>query len=142
MGKRAFTIAMLYTLFACVSLTINIGSQMLSMWFYKGEYAVETSIIIGTATGLPLRYLLEKRYIFSFKSKNILHDSRLFILYSFMGVFTTSIFWLTEYAFHLIFDDESMRYIGGIIGLTIGFYIKYRLDKKYVFINGDRKVRI
>lgn len=113
---------------------------MLSMWLYKGLYAIEISILAGTATGLPLRYLLEKRYIFSFKSDNIRHDGQLFVLYSFMGVFTTAIFWLTEYTFHLMFADESMRYIGGIIGLSIGFYVKYRLDKKYVFVSGNRKV--
>ena len=97
--KTAMSIAVLYVLFACLSTFINIGSQMLSMLAYKGPYAVEVSILVGTAAGLPLRYLLEKRYIFAFKSDNIVHDGRLFILYSFMGVFTTVIFWGTEYAF-------------------------------------------
>ena len=140
--KTAMTIAALYTLFATLSTFINIGSQMLSMWIYKGLYAVEISILIGTATGLPLRYLLEKHYIFAFKSDNIKHDGQLFVLYSFMGIFTTAIFWGTEYAFHLIFADESMRYIGGVIGLAVGFYVKYRLDKKYVFVIGTKKVMV
>jgi hypothetical protein len=26
-----------------------------------------------------------------------------------------------------------MRYLGGIIGLAIGYLTKYRLDKRYVF---------
>jgi hypothetical protein len=26
-----------------------------------------------------------------------------------------------------------MRYVGGCIGLAIGYVIKYRLDKRYVF---------
>ena len=34
----------------------------------------------------------------------------------------------------------TMRYIGGVIGLAIGFYVKYQLDKKFVFVSGDRKV--
>jgi putative flippase GtrA len=141
MPKKALTIAALYTLFASFSTLINISSQMLSIWIYKGSYAVEISILVGTATGLPLRYLLEKRYIFSFKSHNIKHDGQLFLLYSFMGVFTTAIFWVTEYAFHLIFADESMRYLGGVIGLAIGFYVKYCLDKKYVFVSGNQRVK-
>lgn len=140
MSKKALTIATLYTLFASLSTLINIGSQMLSMWVYKESYAVEISILVGTAAGLPLRYFLEKRYIFSFKSHNIRHDGQLFLLYSFMGVFTTAIFWVTEYTFHLIFADESMRYLGGVIGLVIGFYVKYGLDKKYVFVSGNQKV--
>jgi putative flippase GtrA len=135
MTKSATKIAVLYSLFAGLSTVVNIGSQMLSMLIYSGAYAVEISIFIGTLAGLPLRYFLEKRYIFSFESKNIKHDGQLFILYSFMGVFTTAIFWGTEYAFHLIFTTDVMRYIGGVLGLTIGYYIKYQLDKRFVFVN-------
>ena len=108
---------------------------MLSIWIYKGPLAVEISILVGTAMGLPLRYFLEKRYIFNFTSKNLVHDGQLFVFYSVMGVITTLIFWGTEYTFHLIYDTDVMRYLGGIIGLSIGFYVKYQLDKKYVFVN-------
>lgn len=139
MSKSATRIAVLYSLFAGLSTVVNIGSQMLSMLIYSGAYAVEISIFIGTLAGLPLRYFLEKRYIFSFESKNIKHDGQLFILYSFMGVFTTAIFWGTEYAFHLIFTTDVMRYIGGVLGLTIGYYIKYQLDKRFVFVNKSTK---
>ena len=142
MAKTAVSIAVLYTLFAAFSTVINIGTQMLSIWAYNGPYSVEVSILIGTAAGLPLRYLLEKRYIFAFKSNNIAHDGQLFVLYSFMGVFTTAIFWGVEYAFHLIFATDTMRYVGGVIGLAIGFYVKYQLDKKYVFVSGDKLVAV
>jgi putative flippase GtrA len=67
------------------------------------------------------------------------HDGRLFVFYSAMGVITTFIFWGTEYAFHLIYDTDVMRYLGGIIGLSIGFYVKYQLDKKYVFVNSSNE---
>ncbi len=140
MTKSATKIAVLYSLFACLSTGVNIGSQILSMLIYSGVYAVEISIFIGTIAGLPIRYFLEKRYIFSFQSKNIKHDGRLFILYSFMGVFTTAIFWGTEYTFHLIFTTDVMRYIGGILGLSIGYYIKYQLDKRFVFVDKSIKV--
>ena len=134
MTKTATKIAILYTLFAVVSTAINIGSQMISIWIYKGPLSVEISILVGTAMGLPLRYFLEKRYIFNFTSKNLVHDGKLFIFYSAMGVITTLIFWGTEYAFHLIYDTDVMRYLGGVVGLSIGFYVKYQLDKKYVFV--------
>ena len=52
-----------------------------------------------------------------------------------MGVITTLIFWNTEHAFHLIYDTDLMHYVGGIVGLAIGFYIKYQLDKMHVFVN-------
>ena len=139
MTKTATKIAVLYTLFAVLSTAINIGSQMLSIWIYKGPLSVEISILVGTAMGLPLRYFLEKRYIFNFTSKNLVHDGKLFVFYSAMGVITTLIFWGTEYAFHLVYDTDLMRYLGGIIGLSIGFYVKYQLDKKYVFVNSFDK---
>ncbi|MDA9891783.1 GtrA family protein [Planktomarina temperata] len=134
MTKTATKIAIFYTLFAVVSTAINIGSQMVSIWIYKGPFSVEISILVGTVMGLPLRYFLEKRYIFNFTSKNLVHDGKLFIFYSAMGVITTLIFWGTEYAFHLIYDTDVMRYLGGAVGLSIGFYVKYQLDKKYVFV--------
>jgi len=139
MIKTVTKIAVLYTLFAVLSTVINIGSQMLSIWIYKGPLSVEISILVGTAMGLPLRYFLEKRYIFNFTSKNLVHDGKLFVFYSAMGVITTLIFWGTEYAFHLIYNTYFMRYLGGIIGLSIGFYVKYQLDKKYVFVNSSNE---
>ena len=135
MTNAATKVAILYTLFAVLSTAINIASQMLSIWIYEGPLSVEISILVGTAMGLPLRYFLEKRYIFNFTSKNLVHDGKLFVFYSAMGVITTIIFWGTEYAFHLVYDTDLMRYLGGIIGLSIGFYVKYQLDKKYVFVN-------
>ena len=135
MALTVVKIAVLYTLFAVFSIVINIGSQMLSIGVYKGPYSVEVSILVGTAAGLPLRYVLEKRYIFNFTSYNLAHDGRLFVFYSAMGVITTLIFWGTEYAFHIIYDTDFMRYVGGFIGLSAGFYVKYQLDKKYVFVS-------
>ena len=141
MDQVDIKIIMLYTLFAALSTIINIGLQMISVLAYKGSYFVEISILVGTVAGLPLRYFLEKRYIFAFSSKNIVHDGKLFVFYSTMGVITTLIFWGTEYTFHIIYDTDLMRYVGGIVGLVIGFFIKYQLDKKYVFVNSKSEAR-
>lgn len=135
MALTAIKIALLYTLFAVLSSVINTVSQMLSIWAYKSPYSVEISILVGTAASLTLRYFLEKRHIFSFTSQNLAHDVKLFILYSAMGVITTLIFLGTEYAFHLIYDKDFMCYVVGVIGLAVGFYVKYQPDKKYVFTN-------
>ncbi len=136
-SRSAISTAVLYSTFAFISICINIVSQIFFITFYQGYLAVELSILFGTLAGLPARYYLEKRYIFFFKSRSIAHDGRLFFLYSFMGIFSTAIFWSAEYAFHLIFEKDVMRYAGGVIGLAIGFYVKYQLDKKYVFVSGD-----
>jgi hypothetical protein len=89
---------------------------------------------------MPARYWLEKNYIFFFLSKNLKHDIRMFLVYGAMSVVTTIIFWSVEYLFHLIFDADLMRYIGAILGLSLGYYLKYQLDKMFVFSN--RCIRI
>ena len=38
-----------------------------------------------------------------------------------------------------MYDTDYMRYLGGVIGLSIGFYVKYRLDKKFVFVNSSNE---
>ncbi|GAB3478802.1 GtrA family protein [Marinomonas epiphytica] len=132
--NKAARITFLYVIFAAIATAANLSTQALSIWIYNGPYSIPISIFIGTAAGLPIKYALEKKHIFEFESESIKHDGKLFILYSGMGVFTTVIFWGIEYAFHLFFNSDGMRYLGGAIGLSIGYLIKYWLDKKYVFI--------
>ena len=131
--KTAARIALVYALVSVLATVANISTQALSIWLYSGTYAVELSVMAGTAIGFPIKYLLEKKYVFNFKVNNLSHDTRLFILYGFMGVFTTAIFWGIEFAFHHVFGTEVMRYLGGAIGLSLGSYTKYHLDKRFVF---------
>ncbi|WP_299379935.1 GtrA family protein [uncultured Kiloniella sp.] len=123
-----------YCLFAVFATIANIVSQDVTLRFYSGPFALIMSVGVGTAIGLVTKYLLDKRYIFRYRTSGIGHESKIFMLYAVMGVFTTSVFWAFEFGFHFIFDDKIMRYLGGIIGLAIGYWIKYQLDKKYVFI--------
>lgn len=126
-------IAVLYALFAALSIAVNIGTQVASMALYGGRWAVWFSIFAGTAAGLVSKYLLDKRWIFRHVSRDRLHEARTFVLYTAMGVVTTVVFWGTEAAFHLTFHSDVWRYFGGALGLVIGYVLKYRLDKHYVF---------
>lgn len=128
-------LVILYSSIAGLSTAINILGQVISIIIYKGNYAIELSILVGTILGLPPKYFLEKKYVFRFKSESIFHDSKLFMIYTCLGVLTTLVFWSIEYGFHLVFEDQLLRYLGGILGLGIGFFIKYKLDKKFVFVN-------
>jgi putative flippase GtrA len=128
-------LALLYAVFAAIATAANIGCQALVIWLYHGPYSVPLSVLVGTAAGLPIKYVLEKRHIFGFESDNLAHDGKLFMLYSVMGVFTTALFWGIEYAFHHAFGTDAMRYLGGALGLTLGYIIKYHLDKRFVFVS-------
>lgn len=126
-------IVVLYSLFAATALVANLGTQALFLRSYDGYYAIAASVVLGTAVGLPIKYILDKKYIFKFTANDLLHDSRVFILYVLMALVTTAIFWVTEALFQLWFQTEPMRLLGGAIGLIIGYLVKYQLDKKYVF---------
>lgn len=131
--KTAARIALVYALVSALATVANIGTQALAIWVYSGAHAVPLSVLAGTAMGFPMKYVLEKKHVFDFKADNLTHDTQLFVLYGVMGVFTTAIFWGIEYAFHALFGTDGMRYLGGAIGLTLGSFIKYHLDKRFVF---------
>jgi putative flippase GtrA len=131
--KGVARLAVLYAVFALIAIAVNIGCQAVVIWIYQGVFAVQLSVLVGTAAGLPVKYVLEKRHIFGFEAMNLAHDGRVFMLYTYMGVFTTALFWGIEWGFHMAFKTDAMRYVGGAVGLTIGNIIKYHLDKRYVF---------
>lgn len=126
-------IALMYTIFALFATVVNIGSQEIAITIYQGSFAIMLSILAGTAVGLVLKYWLDKRYIFQYQTQSIQHGSKTFTLYTIMGIVTTFIFWGFELAFEAIYGTKEMRYLGGVIGLAIGYYVKYQLDKRYVF---------
>lgn len=133
--KAVARIAFLYSVFAVLATAANLLTQALVIWVYTGIYAIEISVLAGTAAGLPIKYFLEKRYIFEFESESLKHDGKLFFMYSFLGVFTTTLFWGVEFAFQSIFGTDTMRYLGGALGLSLGYIIKYHLDKRFVFVH-------
>ncbi|WP_022851524.1 GtrA family protein [Limisalsivibrio acetivorans] len=126
-------IAVKYIIFAGISTIVNLSSQFLSLKIYAGTYSLYIAIFWGTLFGLVTKYILDKRYIFYYITKNKLDDSIKFILYTSMGVITTLIFWSFEISFNYIFDFKLAKYLGAVTGLSIGYLIKYKLDKKYVF---------
>ncbi len=127
-----------YTIFAVLATVANIGCQDLSLRVYGGFYPIAVSVLVGTIVGLVVKYVLDKKYIFRFHVKNAVHDGRVFTLYMIMGLATTVIFWGFEFGFDYIFQSKEMRYTGGVIGLAFGYYIKYQLDKRFVFVKrGD-----
>lgn len=50
-----------------------------------------------------------------------------------MGLVTTAIFWGTETAFWLLWQTDAMRELGAVLGLTVGYVVKYRLGRRFVF---------
>ena len=131
-------LAIRYTAIALSASALNLLLQAVISWLYTGPLAVEASMVLATGLVLPLKYSIERRVIFEFRPDSLMHDAKLFYLYTMVSVVTVLMFWCTEYAFHLLFRDQAMRYVGGAIGLAISFYSKYRLDRHFVFVRPDQ----
>ena len=128
---------LLYSVFAGIAVATNLAAQALIIHFYLDSYTMLLSMLVGIGVVLITKYILDKRYIFAFQFENLAHDSQLFFLYSAMGILTTTLFWIIEDGFGWIFATELLRYVGGAIGLIIGYLIKYSLDKRFVFVNSS-----
>lgn len=136
-------LAFKYAVFSAIATGVNIVSQDMAIRVYMGVFYLYVSIGFGTLTGLLVKYFLDKRYIFSYSTTGMIENGQKFVLYSLMGISTTIIFWSIELGFDFLFGTKGMRYLGGVIGLCIGYWTKYNLDKRFVFkanprINGGR----
>jgi putative flippase GtrA len=130
-------LALKYSLFAVLSTLVNLLFQYFSFTLYAGRGALYVAMVVGTLAGLVAKYILDKKWIFYHTPKDKKDDARKFALYSLMGVFTTVIFWGTEMAFYYLVPNPKAKYIGAVIGLSIGYIIKYFLDKRFVFIHKE-----
>lgn len=130
------TLIIRYTAFAVIATFMNLFSQRVILLMGQSLPYFLTAVAVGTLVGLVVKYLLDKRWIFFDHKKGVHHYSRQFSLYAAMGIFTTAIFWGFETVFWLIWQSHFMREIGAIIGLAIGYVVKYHLDKRYVFSHG------
>lgn len=126
-------LAITYVILALIATTANIGAQDLVIRGYSGAFDVLLSVAVGTGVGLLVKYVLDKQYIFRYRTRNAVHDGQIFALYALMGLGTTVIFWGFEFSFYYLFETKEMRYLGGVIGLAIGYLTKYHLDKRFVF---------
>ncbi len=124
-----------YTLFAVIATALNLLSQEFSLLLYGGLYSLYLAILVGTSVGLASKYFLDKLFIFNTRNQRSGDDLERFLAYSLTGVFTTLIFWGFELLFDLLFATRLARYAGAVIGLSIGYLLKYHLDKRFVFVN-------
>lgn len=123
----------LYSLFAIIAIAANVLSQEFALLFYQGAHELVVAIPVGTAVGLVVKFVLDRKYIFKADSVPLSKDGRQFIAYAATGVLTTVLFWGSEIVFELLFASREARYIGAILGLSCGYILKYQLDRRYVF---------
>ena len=133
MSRRALILR--YALFAVAAVVVNLATQRVVLvlpWPAPGT-GLAMAIAAGTLTGLVVKYLLDKRWIFHDTETGLAVHGRKFALYTAMGIVTTAIFWGSETAFWLIWQSQPARELGAVLGLTVGYVTKYHLDRCFVF---------
>lgn len=124
-----------YVAFAAIATLINLGTQRLIFAGGTDPGRFIVAVIAGTVAGLLVKYFLDKKWIFYDDGQGLRAHGRKFLLYVIAGLATTAIFWGTETLFWMASHDPSMRELGAVIGLTIGYVIKYKLDRRFVFVD-------
>jgi putative flippase GtrA len=122
-----------YGAFAALATFANLGAQRLALALWPGPGALLVALITGTGIGLVVKYLLDKRWIFYDHEGGARAHGRKFGLYTAMGLITTAIFWGMEAGAWALWHSTTAREAGAILGLAIGYVVKFQLDRRYVF---------
>ena len=131
------TLVLRYAFFAVLATLANLATQRGVLWFGDSGTVFAFAVAAGTIVGLVLKYILDKRWIFGDMSVGVKAHSKRFSLYTAMGLVTTAIFWGMETAFWLVWQTDAMRELGAVLGLSIGYVVKYNLDRRFVFTDTE-----
>lgn len=132
------TLILRYSAFAAMATLVNLATQELVLRILgRADLAVAVAVVAGTGTGLVVKYLLDKRWIFDDPSQAVATQ---FTLYTVMGLVTTAIFWGMVALFVAIWGTDLARIAGSLIGLSIGYVTKYKLDRRFVFTDARLQV--
>ena len=122
-----------YGLFAVIATVANLGTQRAVLHFGDNTLLYLAAVIAGTGVGLIIKYVLDKRWIFFDTGTGLRQHGQKFGLYTAMGLVTTDIFWGSETVFWYFSRTEALRELGAVLGLAVGYVVKYRLDRRFVF---------
>ena len=131
------TLVLRYAFFAVLATLANLATQRGVLWFGDSGAVFGLAVAAGTIVGLVLKYMLDNRWIFGDMSVGVKAHSKRFSLYTAMGLVTTAIFWGMETAFWLVWQTDAMRELGAVLGLSIGYVVKYNLDRRFVFTDTE-----
>jgi putative flippase GtrA len=121
-----------YVVFAGVATLANLATQEAVVRITPSS-PLALSILMGTATGFVLKYLLDKKLVFDDGYGGHRQELQKITLYGVFSVFTTLVFWSFEVAFWVIWRTDFAKYTGAVIGLAIGYAAKFVLDRAFVF---------
>lgn len=131
-------VATRYIAFAILSSLTNIGTQWAAGKALPAITPIFVSILLGTGVGFAVKYVLDKKFVFLDTYTDHLNELRKVVLYGLFSVGTTALFWAVELSAFALWRTEAAKFAGAAVGLALGNFIKYRLDRTWVFPSDDR----
>lgn len=128
----ALGLAARYALFCVLAGVCNLATQELVI-YQAPRLPIMAPILAGTVVGFAVKYVCDKLWIFDDPFGGSRGELRKIALYGAFSVLTTGVFWTIELASWTIWRTPEAREIGGAVGLTVGCWLKYLLDKHWTF---------
>lgn len=123
-----------YSLFALLATVANFLGQSIVLQLTPTPHGIVVSILSGTLVGFAVKYVLDKKFIFFDNFGSTTKEGVKVILYGVTAIFTTLIFWSFELGAFAVWHNSFAKYAGGAAGLSIGYFAKYLLDRRFVFL--------
>jgi len=121
-----------YVLFAVLATLANLLTQEASIRLAP-EAPLSFSILMGTAAGFILKFVLDKKWVFDDTYAGHRQELQKIGLYGVFSVLTTLVFWGFEITFWVIWQTDFAKYTGAVLGLAVGYAAKFLLDRSFVF---------
>jgi putative flippase GtrA len=121
-----------YVVFAIIATLVNLITQEIVVGIAPIA-PLALSILMGTAAGFILKYVLDKKWVFDDDYGSPRQEVQKITLYGAFSVLTTLVFWGFEVAFWMIWQTDLAKYTGAVLGLAIGYAAKFILDRTFVF---------
>lgn len=121
-----------YVVAAVVSVIANLLSQEATVQASPAS-PLMVSIVVGTLVGFAIKYVIDKVWTFRERYTTPLGEAQRVTVSGLFSVLTTFIFWGFELGFYAIWQTDFAKYTGAVIGLGIGYVLKFYLDRRHVF---------
>jgi putative flippase GtrA len=122
-----------YAAFAAIATAFNLVTQVVVYELWPWSHRLLAALVAGTIAGLVPKYILDKIWIFDDRATGARENLRKFTIYTGLSVLTTFLFWAVEYLFWLADPAGRLHYLGGVVGLALGYWAKYHLDRRFTF---------
>ncbi|EYD76137.1 hypothetical protein Rumeso_02326 [Rubellimicrobium mesophilum DSM 19309] len=122
-----------YAGFALLATAVNLGTQRVLLGDSASPLRFLVALVAGTLAGMAVKYVLDSRWIFRAGPTSAATHGKRIGKYAGTSVVTTLVFWGSEAAFFAVSPTQGSREAGALLGLAVGYVLKYHLDRRLVF---------